>query len=175
MSNEIEHLVKRLQQDGDKTLAYFEGLSDNDWSAQVYTTGSGWRVRDILAHFVSAERSFYLLVENVAGGGDGAPREMDIDQFNEAEVPKLDGMTPQQLLAAYRTARSDSGQLAAGLEPVDLDRVGYHPWFGQVAVRDMLKLVYRHNMIHLRDVRKALAEGGPVPHREIDRPTSQPE
>jgi hypothetical protein len=28
----------------------------------------------------------------------------------------------------------------------------------------MLKLVYRHNMLHERDVRKALETGQPVPH-----------
>ncbi|HEX9797934.1 MAG TPA: DinB family protein [Anaerolineales bacterium] len=171
-TNEIDHLVKRLQQDGEKTLAYFAGLGPDDWRAQVYTTGSGWRVHDILAHFVSAERSFFLLVENVAGGGDGAPRDLDINEFNEAEVPKLEAISPDELQAAYREARQASGRLAAGLDPADLDRVGYHPWFGQVTVRHMLKLVYRHNMIHLRDVRKALAQGAPVPHREFEPPTA---
>jgi hypothetical protein len=62
--------------------------------------------------------------------------------------------------------------LATGLDPAALGSRGYHPWFGEVEIRDMLKLVYRHNMIHLRDVRSALKSGGPTPHKDIKPPSA---
>ncbi len=37
----------------------------------------------------------------------------------------------------------------------------------------MLKLIYRHNMIHLRDLRKALATGDPVPHLDVSPPSQE--
>lgn len=172
MVSERDHLSQRMTKDGEKTLKYFRDLDPDQWKTQVYTTGSKWTVRDILAHFVSAERSFKLLVEDVAAGGSGAPRDLDITEFNEREVPKLDQLSVEELLDAYEQARQESVQLTQNLEPQDLDRVGYHPWFGEVQVRDMLKLVYRHNMIHLRDIRRALRRGGPVPHKDIEPPSA---
>lgn len=172
MNDELEHLIKRLEQDGAKTAGFFDSLEPKAWAAQVYTTGSEWTVRDVLAHFVSAERSFKLLVTDVAAGGQGAPRDLQIDEFNEREVPKLESLSPEELLAAYRSEREASLELVRQIDPSALGRRGYHPWFGDVEIRDMLKLVYRHNMIHLRDVRKALRTGEPTPHKEIEPPTA---
>lgn len=172
MDNELEHLSSRLQKDGAKTRKIFEELAPEDWRVQVYTTGSEWTVREILAHFVSAERSFHQLINDVRAGGEGAPRSLDIDDYNESQVPKLDDLSPDQLLDEYWQARQSSIELTESLEPADLDKEGYHPWFGEVPIRDMLKLVYRHNMIHLRDLRKALRQGGPVPHKEIEPPSA---
>lgn len=172
MDEELLHLTQRLETDGKKTKAVFEGLAEGDWAAQVYTTGSEWTVREILAHFISAERAFHQLIEDVRQGGSGAPRDLDIVEFNEREVPKLDDLSPRQLLGEYWQARQQSLQLTQELEPQDLDKQGYHPWFGDVPIRDMLKLVYRHNMIHLRDMRKALKQGSPVPHKDIEPPSA---
>lgn len=172
MATELDHLSQRMTKDGEKTVRYFRDLDSDQWQIQVYTTGSQWTVRDILAHFVSAERSFKRLVEDVSAGGSGAPRDLDIDEFNEREVPKLDGLSPQDLLEAYAQARTQSVRLTQSLKPEDLEKVGYHPWFGEVQIREMLKLVYRHNMIHLRDIRRAIRRGGPVPHKDIEPPSA---
>lgn len=172
MNNELDHLTSRLQKDGQKTRKIFEDLKPEEWKVQVYTTGSEWTVREVLAHFVSAEQSFHRLINDVRRGGQGAPRSLDIDEFNESQVPELGGFTPDELLEAYWQARQASIELTDSLEPEDLDKQGYHPWFGDVPIRDMLKLVYRHNMIHLRDVRKALRQGGPVPHKDIKPPSA---
>ena len=135
---------------------------------QVYQTGSLWSVHDILAHFVSAEESFGILIENIAAGGDGAPRSLDIDEFNEDEVPGLAVNSSDYLLARFEQARLHTVASVEVLENGDLERVGYHPWFGEVELRKMLKLIYRHNMIHLRDIRRALQQKAPVPHLDIN-------
>jgi hypothetical protein len=44
----------------------------------------------------------------------------------------------------------------------DLGREGRHPWLGWDKIGKFLKLVYRHNMIHQRDMRRALEEGQPA-------------
>lgn len=168
---EPERIIQRLNEDGEKTAAFFEGLSPAEWSQQVYTTGSNWSVRDVLAHFLSAEISFEALVTDVISGGSGASRDVDINEFNETEVPKLDHLGPSALLARYRDARDSTVELVRTLTAPDLLKSGFHPWFGEVQVGQMLKLVYRHNMIHFRDIRRALNSGQPVPHREIEPPS----
>lgn len=172
MRDEVEHLARRLAQDGEKTLQFLRELPAEAWRAQVYTTGSAWAVREVLAHFVSAERWLKVLVEDVVNGGEGAPRDLDIDEFNEAQVPTLDAKGPDELLHDFEQARSASVELASSLAASDLSKIGYHPWFGEVEIRDMLKLVYRHNMIHLRDIRKALRNGEPVVHKEVEPPSA---
>jgi hypothetical protein len=48
--------------------------------------------------------------------------------------------------------------LVEGLNDADLDREGRHPFFGVDRVEKFAKLVYRHNMLHERDVRRALGD-----------------
>lgn len=168
---EIEHLIRRLVSDGEKTAEFFRGLPPEAWEQQVYTTGGRWSVRMVLAHFVFAERALDRLMADVAAGGPGAPRDLDIDRFNEAEAAPFRNTPPLELLEAFRDARAATVHLAGGLDLPDLPKRGYHPWFGDVELGEMLKLVYRHNMIHLRDIRVAIETGAPVAHRDITPPS----
>ena len=44
------------------------------------------------------------------------------------------------------------------LHEPDLQRTGRHPSLGVMALGDMIKIVYRHNHMHERDLRQALPE-----------------
>ncbi len=173
MSEAGEHLARRMAADGAKTIGYLESLPAEARAQQVYTTGSEWTVRDILAHFVSAERAFHELLQDVLAGGHGAPRDMEIVEFNEREVPSLDDHAWRDLLTEFQAARKATVEIASEMTEVDLEKQGYHPWFGEVDLAAMAKLVYRHNMIHLRDIRNAVKAHAPVAHLEITPPSSQ--
>jgi uncharacterized protein (TIGR03083 family) len=164
--NELDLIARRLEEEGHKAVEFFAGLDEPAWSQQVYTTGSRWTPRHILAHFLSAERGFLWLIRDVLSGGPGADRHTDIDSFNEREVARLSTKSPQSLMEEFRQVRATLVQIVRQMKPADLQRSGYHPWFGETEVAKMLKLVYRHNMIHLRDIRKALETGQPVPDRD---------
>jgi uncharacterized damage-inducible protein DinB len=157
-----EHMTSRLHQEGEKVLAYYRELVPDQWDHPVYLAGSAWNVRRLLAHFVSAERGFHKLFADILAGGAGAPEGFDIDQFNESEVGAFYDLDAQTLLDAFRDTRKESIRLIEQMTPADLERRGRHPWFGVVAVGDMVKLIYRHNQIHLRDIRKVLATGEPL-------------
>ena len=163
MTEEVQHLAQRLEQEGDKSLEFFRSLPESAWEAQVYSTGSGWHIRDILAHFTSAEVAFQALLEDVLAGGRGAPLGFDIDHFNEAEVGALHGRAAEALLQAFAAARASTIELARRLRPEDLIQRGRHPWFGEIAIGEMLKLIHRHNQLHQRDIRRVLASGSPLP------------
>jgi hypothetical protein len=66
-------------------------------------------------------------------------------------------LSPAELLAQFAERRQASVQLAAGLSAEDLQRTGRHPWLGVAAVEEILKMLYRHNQIHQRDIRRTLA------------------
>ena len=47
-------------------------------------------------------------------------------------------------------------QLLLELNDSDLAIEGRHPWLGVSPIEEMIKLLYRHNLIHQRDIRKVL-------------------
>jgi hypothetical protein len=159
--------------EGEKTIAYFKDLPQEAWETQVYTTGTCWNIKQVLAHFLSAERGLTALVHDIITEGGGAPEELDIDEFNENEVADLADHEIPRLLDAFGEARKEFSDLVGKLSAQDLDRMGRHPWFGETELRKALKLVYRHNMIHLRDIRKALDTGQPAPHLDIAPPAQE--
>jgi len=164
MSNRQALILKRLMDEGRKTAAYFRALGDAELAQVVYTTGPQWQARDILAHFVSAEQTLLIYGRQVLAGGSGAPEDFIIDEFNAIQVSGLRGQPAEALVAQFETARAATAAMAAGMADTDFDRIGRHPWFGKVSLEQMLKLVYRHNMLHERDVRRALETGQPVAH-----------
>jgi hypothetical protein len=164
MSDRQELIIKRLIEEGQKTAAYFAGLTPAALAQQVYLTGPTWGVRDILAHFVSAEQTLLFYGEQILDGGPGAPEDFVIDEFNASQVGGLREATTEDLVDRFSQARGETVALVRGMQDSDLDRIGRHPWFGNVPLAQMLKLVYRHNMLHERDARKAIETGQPVAH-----------
>jgi hypothetical protein len=159
-------ILKRLQGEGLKTAAFFRTLTEGDLAQVVYTSGPQWRARDILAHFVSAEQTLLMYGRQMLAGGCGAPEDFVIDEFNAIEVAGLRDAAPSALVTQFESARAATAEMVAGMADADFDRIGRHPWFGRAPIEQMLKLVYRHNMLHERDVRRALETGRPVPHED---------
>jgi hypothetical protein len=95
---ESAHLARRLKEEGRRTVAFFQSLAAADWDQSVYPGGSGWRVRDVLAHFVSAEAAYLRFLRDTISGGSGLPKDFDIDAFNAAEVTGLSTRPPEELL-----------------------------------------------------------------------------
>lgn len=155
-------IIKRLTSEGESALKFFQDLVEADWGRRVYTDASQWTVRQVLCHFVSAEDGFLRLARDILDGGEGAPEGMDIDEYNEQEVGAMTDRAPADLLSEFGRLRAETIDLAGRIHETDLDREGRHPFFGRSSVEKLLKLVYRHNMIHLRDIRRTLkgAEGG---------------
>lgn len=58
MGKRQDLIVKRLSSEGEAALGFFQNLDEADWNRRVYNTGSQWTVRQVLCHFVSAEKGF---------------------------------------------------------------------------------------------------------------------
>jgi uncharacterized protein (TIGR03083 family) len=166
-------IIKRLNDEGQKTAAFFRGLSAEDFAQQVYTTGPNWLVRDILAHFVSAEQTFVFYGRQILAGGEGAPEDFVIDEYNATQVGALRDADPAGLIEQFEAARAETVGMMEDMAEADFDRVGRHPWFGKVPLENMGKLIYRHNMLHERDVRKALETRQPVQHVDMQPPAQR--
>lgn len=149
------HLAKRLQAEGARCLAFFSALSPETWERGIYTEGARWTVRQVLAHFVATERALRTLVGQILAGSVGAPRDFDIDRFNEAQVKQLDTESPSALMDLFQEERERTLAIVENLEPAQLMRKGRHPYFGSMTVQQLLKWIYQHGQVHLRDIRNA--------------------
>jgi hypothetical protein len=156
MNDTPERLAKRLIAEGEKTLAFFRSLPEDAWNQRVYTEGSSWSVIQVLAHFAAAENSLARLVAHILKGGEGTPQNFDLDAYNERKVGELQEIQESELMERFSTLRQETAALVARMGPDDLTRTGRHPWLGVAPLAEIVKLIYLHNGIHLRDVKRAI-------------------
>jgi DinB superfamily len=149
-------LAQKLISEGERTTTFFSGLPAEVWGQPLYPGPPVWHVRDALEHLVLAEQSLREMIRNVSTGGPGAPVDFDIDRFNHENLGRLAGLDRDALLAQYSTTREDSAAFAATLSEAQLEQRGRHPAMGDSAVSDMLKMLYLHNTLHIKDIKKLL-------------------
>ena len=157
--SEITELSSKLASEGEKLVSFFNTLTDDHWNAVIYTEGTIWTTRNVLSHFVSAERAFLLsLFPNVVAGGPGASEEFSIDRFNARQQEKTSELTSHELLEQYKAIRSKMIDWVNQLSEEDLEKSGRHPFIGWTTLREMIKMVYVHNLIHYRDMRRVIRD-----------------
>ncbi len=153
---ETTELAEKLRIEGDKFIEFFSGLTDAQWKAEVYTEGATWSVRNVLSHFVTSERGLLKLFEQIRQGGAGSSDDFSIDRYNAAQQEKTRNLEPTELLEQYKSVRANSIAWVSGLKAEELEIRGRHPFMGQTVLREMIKMLYLHNQLHYRDIRKAL-------------------
>jgi hypothetical protein len=156
MSDVSQHLSDRLRSEGQRTLEFFEDLTPEQWDLVVYSEGTGWVVRQVLAHFVSSEAGMTLLVKDILSGGAGSPEDFKLNEYNERRVAKLEDRSTAALMSEFKEKREATARMVAEMNEADLQRSGRHPFLGIAKVEDIIKLMYRHNQIHQREIRKVL-------------------
>lgn len=156
MNETSAFLAERLKTEGEKTFALFAAIRDDQWQATVYTDGETWSIRSVLAHFVTSEKAFLRLFASVQAGGEGVSEDFSVDRYNADQQEKTREQSPQALLAQFQSTRAEMIALVSTLSADDLAKVGRHPFLGMTSLAEMIKMIYRHNQIHARDLRHIL-------------------
>ena len=154
--SEITGLAEKLRSEGEKFVANFSDLTDDQWRTEVYTEGTIWTIRSILSHFVTSERGLIKLFEQIRQGGAGSSEEFSIDRYNASMQARTKDLTPQELLEQYKSIRAESIAWVSGLKESELEIQGRHPFLGQTTLREMIKMLYLHNQLHYRDMKEVL-------------------
>lgn len=154
--SEVATLAEKLKSEGEKFVAFFSSLTEEQWRVEVYTEGAVWTIRNILAHLMTAERAFVKLFENIRQSGTGVSEDFVIDRYNASQQRRTKDLSPGELLAQYQAVRAEMVAWVSGISDADLEKTGRHPFLGLTTLREMVKMVYIHNQIHYRDLRKAL-------------------
>src|SRR5688572_20875089 len=154
--SEITELAEKLKSEGDKFGSIFSRLTDEQWNQEIYTEGATWTIRNVLSHFVTSESGLLKLFERIRQGGEGAADDFSIDRYNAAMQERTKEATPQELLAQFKDIRAHAVAWVSGLQESELELRGRHPFLGQTVIREMIKMLYIHNLTHYRDMKKAL-------------------
>ena len=154
--SEITELAEKLKREGETFVAIFSNLHDDQWQMEVYTEGATWTIRNVLSHFVTSERGLIKLFEQIRQGSAGAAEDFSIDRYNAAMQERTKSATPQELIEQYKEVRANAIQWVSNLKESELEIPGRHPFLGQTVLREMIKMLYLHNQIHYRDMKKSL-------------------
>ena len=150
-------LSLKLQLEGDKLISFFNSLTDEEFSKEIYSDGELWKIKDVLAHLVSAEKNFLELFKNIKSIGGGSPEGFEINRFNNSQVKAMKTYKTSDLLTSFLKARSKMSEWVAQLNIEDLEIKGIHPAMGEVKLGEMIKMVYLHNIMHQRDIKEILS------------------
>jgi uncharacterized damage-inducible protein DinB len=154
--SETAELAAKLKEEGERMAQFFSSLTDAQWTNEVYTEGTTWSIRNVLSHFVTSERELIKLFERIRTSGEGASEDFSIDRYNAAQQEKTKDLPPAELLEQYRQVRAESVTWVSGLKDEELEVRGRHPFLGETVIREMIKMLYIHNQLHYRDVKRAI-------------------
>ena len=156
MSSRKSVIIEDLQNESRKTIAFFQSLQPEQLDLQVYHSEPRWTVRQVLAHFITIERSMQWLFINMLEGGAGTPEDFDLDRYNRTQPGKLDGFSIDDLIARFTAVRRETIAIVDGMEDEDLDRRGRHAFFGHGNLERFVSWASEHERRHKEDVHKAL-------------------
>jgi len=154
--SEVTELAEKLKSEGDKFIDIFSALTDEQWQAEVYTEGATWTILNVLSHFVTSERGLVKLFEQIRQGGTGSPDDFSIDRYNASQQQKTKHIPPAELLEQYKEVRANSIAWVSSLKSEELEIKGRHPFLGDTVIKEMIKMLYLHNQLHYRDLKKVL-------------------
>lgn len=158
MADRRGHLIHELEQGLGESLAFFKGLSSAELNTRVYQDGAQWTVQEILAHFITIERSMHWLFKDILSGGRGSPPDFDIDRFNRTQPKKLEGLAIDALIEKFQAVRTGTVAIVRTMQEEDLDREGVHAFHGRGRLERFIRWAYEHARLHEDDVRKALGK-----------------
>jgi len=144
MTDPRTRIIAKLEENIKNTTSFFRSLSGEQLSVQVYTDGAEWTVKQVLAHFITIERSMHWLFKDILSGGSGSPDDFDVDRFNLTQTKKLDGLSVEELIERFRSVREDTIAIVRGMTEQDFSREGMHAFHGYGKLERFIIWAYEH-------------------------------
>ena len=156
MTDRRAEIIAKLEKNLKNSTSFFRSLSGEQLTTQVYTDGAEWTVKQVLAHFITIERSMHWLFKDILSGGSGSPDDFDVDRFNLTQTKKLDGLTVEELIEQFKSVRKDTIGIVEGMTEQDFNREAMHPFHGHGKLERFIVWAYEHVRIHEDDIRRVL-------------------
>ena len=161
MNDRRTPIMAGLNKNSEDTIAFYRSLSPDELRVQVYEDGAQWTVQQVLAHFITIERSMQWLFKNILAGGPGSTEDFDVERFNRTQPKKYDGKTIDELIAEFKSVRNETIAIVRSMSDDDLDREGLHAFHGHGKLERFVTWVYEHVALHMEDLHQRLQKGAP--------------
>jgi hypothetical protein len=158
MESDSERLSRRLIEEGEKTGEFFRSLPPVFLDVELYTDGGQWKVGQIMAHFLGTEIGIFALISSILDGNPGTPEDFDLNRYNERKIIEYRDLPVPVLIDRFLEQRRKNALAVNGFNETQLNTRGRHPYLGFTQIHEIIKLLYRHNQIHQRDIRRLLLE-----------------
>ncbi len=156
MSDTAKSLAERLEKQSQNEFSFLQQMASEDWEKQIYSEGAEWTVRAVFSHIVASERSLPALFKNILEGGSGVPDDFDLNRYNERAVEKTGDLPYADLLKMFAERRAQTVKFVASLSDEDLQKMGRHSSLGENTLNEMIKMMYLHVKVHVRDIKRLL-------------------
>jgi len=149
-------VTRALEKGATRTITFFKTLPPADLDRTVYVDDVNWTVQQVLAHFITIEKSMQWLFRNMLAGGPGSPQDFDLERFNRTQPAKLDGLSLDELIARFTAVRRETVGIVAEMVDSDFDRIGRHPFHGTGRLERFILWADEHARLHELDIRAVL-------------------
>lgn len=157
MTERTDEIVSRLAEAAVETVVLFRSLTPAQQERVVHgESETPWRARDLLAHFVTIERSMHQLFADMLAGGPGTGEDFDLERFNRSQVAKLADASLESLIAQFEEVRAETIRMVGSMQDRDLERVGRHPFHGQGRLERFVRWANEHTALHEAELRDTL-------------------
>ena len=147
----VEKLLAKLVRGREKTTMILLEQDLPAWDMPITDAPSSWKLRDLIAHFISAEEHLLLIAKDIVAGGGGSPNNIDIDAFNEEQLQLSQHLTPTELMEGLERVRDETIAFTKTLDDEKLTFTGQHPTLGETTVETIIFSTYAHQLLHLRE------------------------
>jgi uncharacterized damage-inducible protein DinB len=151
-TDEINKIEDKVLAARSQLLAAAEGLDSEGWEWQP--DDNTWSARMTLAHLGSAQWDHLQVVRRLISGEPTDLPDFDLDTWNAAAVAKRATWPVAQILADLEAAQEATLALLGHLDDEALAITGTHPAWGEVSVRQVLRIIPLHDNMHRRDILK---------------------
>jgi hypothetical protein len=155
---EDDRLVRLLRETRADTLTMLEGI-DNYNLPLSSEEGSGWLLRDLIAHVTAWDLACAEAVRAYVEEDEtnyNIPNFSGVHAFNDREVQKRMGLPIKQVIADWKAAR-ETFVVAVAAAPPEM-RLGElrAPWGPRTTLSGLVEGIVGHERAHHLDIRRAL-------------------
>jgi uncharacterized damage-inducible protein DinB len=157
MLKELEAMANKLNEARTMLKKILEPLSDEQ--AATIKVNPDWSIKDQAAHLAAANRGMFGIAQRMSKGEDPKlPEGYDNDVFNARQVAKRKEKSLAEICAEIDATHSELLAFLDGLTSEQLTLIGEHPLFGEVVLRDLLVIIYTHQITHCKEIAAQLRE-----------------
>jgi hypothetical protein len=157
MLNELEPIADKLRE-SHRLLGYTLDAMSEEQAAQIKVTPE-WAIKDVVAHLAGAERGMLGIAKRMAEGQDPQlPPDYNNDSYNARQVAKRKDQTLSQVRGDLDATHARLLSLLESITLPQLVLMGQHPLAGEVTLKDLLVIIYSHEMSHGNEISNQFRE-----------------